>query len=318
MRPRLVTGAAGFAGRHLLRLIGAEERPVVGWHRPDTPPVSVADPGAVRWQAVDLRDADAVEAAVADAPPVEVYHLAGAANQGASWDHADEALHLNALATHHLLGAMARHAPDARVLVTASAAIYAPAAAALDESAPIRPTSPYGVSKLAQEMVALRTHAETGLAVLVVRPFNHTGPGQEPAYFAPSFARQIARIETGLEPPVLHVGNLEARRDISDVRDVVRAYERLMAMGLPGEVYNVCRGDAYVIGDLLHQLVARSRVELRVETDPARLRPSDTPLLLGDRSRVSTLTGWAPEIAIEQTLDDILDEQRAAVRTPST
>lgn len=314
MGTRLVTGAAGFAGRHLLRVLGQQQVPILGWHRPDTPPASKEEAAGVQWQGVDLRDAGAVEAAMAAARPSEIYHLAGAANQGASWDHSDEALHLNALATHHLLGAVARHAPDARVLVTASAAVYAPADGALDESAPIRPTSPYGVSKLAQEMVALRTHAETGLSVLVVRPFNHTGPGQEPAYFAPSFARQIARIEAGLDPPVLRVGNLDARRDISDVRDVVRAYERLMAVGSAGEVYNVCRGEAYVIGDLLQRLVAMSRTRVLVETDPARLRPSDTPVLLGDRSRVSALTGWAPELPIDATLADILDEQRDLLR----
>jgi GDP-4-dehydro-6-deoxy-D-mannose reductase len=311
MRPRLVTGAAGFAGRHLLQALAQDPAPIVGWYRPGVPPEHADDAPAVEWRAVDLRDADAVAGEIARSTPGEVYHLAGAANQGASWRNSDEALELNALATHHLLGALAAAAADARVLVTGSAAVYAPADTPLDEAAPIGPASPYGVSKLAQEMIALRAHARSSLHVVVVRPFNHTGPGQDAAYFAPSFARQIARIEAGLEPPVLRVGNLEPRRDLSDVRDVVRAYVLLMRHGDAGGVYNVCRGEAHAIGDLLQHLIGMSRRPVRVEIDPERLRPHDNPLLLGDHRRLAALTGWTPEIPLEQTLADILAEQRA-------
>lgn len=309
MHTRLVTGAAGFAGQHLLRALAGTPGRLVGWYRPGVPPPAAA-PTGVDWRAVDLREPAAVAEALAETPPVEVFHLAGAANQGASWAHTDVALELNALATHHLLAAVHRLVPAARVLVTTSAAVYAPHDAALDESSATRPTSPYGVSKLAQEMVALDAAAAQGMQVVVVRPFNHIGPGQDPAYFAPSFARQIARIEAGLEPPVLRVGNLDAARDLSDVRDVVRAYALLMRDGRAGEVYNVCRGDAYVIGDLLRQLVAMSRVSVQIETDPARLRPSDTPRLLGSHDRLTQATGWMPEIPIDDTLRAILEEQR--------
>ena len=309
MRVRLVTGAAGFAGQHLLRALLREDGPVVGWYRPGVPPPSTTPEGA-QWQAVDLRDDAAVEAALAKCRPDDIYHLAGAANQGASWQDTDVALQLNALATHHLLRGVARYVPRARTLVTTSAAVYAPSADALDERAPIRPSSPYGISKLAQEMVALRAAHDDGLDVVVVRPFNHIGPGQEPAYFAPSFARQLARIEAGLEEPVLRVGNLEAARDLSDVRDVVRAYTLLMRQAPSGEVYNVCRGEAFVIGDLLRDLVAMCRVDVRVETDPARLRPSDTPRLLGSHEKLTEATGWTPEVPIARTLEDILEDQR--------
>jgi GDP-4-dehydro-6-deoxy-D-mannose reductase len=314
MRTRLVTGAAGFAGQHLLRSLAGTPGPLIGWYRPGAPPPITA-PTGVDWRPVDLRDPRAVDEALAEARPAEVYHLAGAANQGASWQQTDVALELNARATHHLLAAVRRHVPDARVLVTASAAIYASSDEALGEDSPVQPTSPYGVSKLAQEMVALDAARVQGLRVIVVRPFNHLGPGQDPAYFAPSFARQIARIEAGLEPPVLRVGNLEAARDLSDVRDVVRAYALLMLHGIDGEVYNVCRGEAYVIGDVLSLLVAMSRVEVRVEQDPARLRPSDVPRLLGSYAKLQRATGWLPTIPLERTLREILEEQRILVST---
>jgi GDP-4-dehydro-6-deoxy-D-mannose reductase len=309
MPTRLVTGAAGFAGQHLLRELARDPGPIVGWFRPGVPPAS--RPPGVEWHAVDLRDPVEVDAALAAAGADEIYHLAGAANQGASWQDTDIALELNVLATHHLLRSVGRHVPAARTLVTTSAAVYAPSLAALDEDAPAGPTSPYGVSKLAQEMEALCAARDEGLHVVVVRPFNHIGPGQEPAYFAPSFARQLARIEAGLDEPVLRVGNLEAERDLSDVRDVVRAYRLVLQQAGSGTVFNVCRGDAYVIGDLLQRLVALCRVDVRVETDPARLRPSDTPRLLGDHTRLTALTGWVPDVPIDRTLADILDDQRA-------
>ncbi len=314
MRARLVTGAAGFAGQHLLRALAGTPGSLVGWYRPGAPP-PVTAPTGVDWRPVDLRDVHAVDAALADARPGEIYHLAGAANQGASWQQTDVALELNALATHHLLAAVGRHVPDARVLVTTSAAIYAPSDEALDETSAVRPTSPYGVSKLAQEMVALDAARVDGLRVIVARPFNHLGPGQDPAYVAPSFARQIARIEAGLEPPVIRVGNLDAARDLSDVRDVVRAYALLMLNGVEGEIYNVCRGEAYVIGHLLEQLVAQSRVAVSIERDPARLRPSDVPRLLGSYVKLLHATGWSPSIPLERTLHEILEEQRILVST---
>jgi GDP-4-dehydro-6-deoxy-D-mannose reductase len=312
MPTRLVTGAAGFVGQHLLRELARDPGPIVGWFRPGVPPAS--RPPGVEWHAVDLRDRAAVDAALGAARPDEIYHLAGAANQGASWQDTDVALELNVLATHHLLRSVARHAPSARTLVTTSAAVYAPSASALDEDAPVRPTSPYGVSKLAQEMEALCAVRDESLHVVVVRPFNHIGLGQEPAYFAPSFARQLARIEAGLDEPVLRVGNLEARRDLSDVRDVVRAYRLLLPRASAGAIVNVCRGEAYVIGDLLQQMVAQCRVNVRIETDPARLRPSDTPLLLGDHARLTGLTGWRPEVPLARTLADILDDQRTRIQ----
>jgi GDP-4-dehydro-6-deoxy-D-mannose reductase len=194
------------------------------------------------------------------------------------------------------------------VLVTGSALVYRPSTTFLREDDLIGPSDPYGVSKLAQEMLAAR---QLDGPVFIVRPFNHAGPRQSPTYVTSSFARQIAEIEAGLHEPVLQVGNLESQRDITDVRDTVRAYHLVVKRGTPARPYNVCSGRAYRIRDLLDRLIERSRTPIRVEYDPARLRPSDNPIIAGDRTRISAETGWEPRIPIQQTLDDLLEYWRA-------
>lgn len=305
----LVTGASGFAGRHLLAALGRGAA-VTAWGRERTPP---AGEDAVTWRAVDLLDRDAVVREVAAARPDVVFHLAAAAQVGASWRTSGRTLAVNARGTHHLLSALKDRAPGARVLVIGSAAVYRSSSAPLREDSPLGPSSPYAVSKLAQEELSLRAARFDGLDLVVVRPFNHTGPGQSPDYIASSVARQIALAEAGRQPPRLLVGNLEARRDLTDVRDVVRAYVLLADKGRSGEVYNVCRGDAVAMRDLVAELAARSRVALEVATDPARLRPVDTPIVLGSFARLAAETGWQPEIPLERTLDDLLQWWRERV-----
>jgi GDP-4-dehydro-6-deoxy-D-mannose reductase len=212
------------------------------------------------------------------------------------------------LGTHLLLEAVRDLGLSCGVLVTGSAQIYRPRAAATAEDDPIGPANPYGVSKLAQEMIA----AATPIATWLVRPFNHAGPGQSPSYATSAFAQQIAEIEAGRREPVLRVGNLEAQRDITDVRDTVRAYQALADTGRPRRPYNVCCGRAYSMRALLDILLSLARVRVRVEVDPARLRPSDNPLILGSHARLTADTGWTPVIPIEQTLADLLDYWRRA------
>jgi GDP-4-dehydro-6-deoxy-D-mannose reductase len=200
------------------------------------------------------------------------------------------------------------------VLVTGSALVYRPSTNVLREDDAIGPSDPYGVSKLAQEMLAGRQgHGP----VFIVRPFNHAGPRQSPTYVTSSFARQIAEIETGRREPVLCVGNLGSERDITDVRDTVRAYRLVVTRGAPARPYNVCSGQAYRVRDLLDWLIGRSRIPIRVEVDPERLRPSDNPIIAGDRSRIATETGWEPTIPIQQTLDDLLEYWRAQIARQS-
>jgi GDP-4-dehydro-6-deoxy-D-mannose reductase len=307
----LVTGAGGFAGSHLLTRLLRDAARVEGWHHPSGAAPSrasaPAERGSLRWRAVDLVDADAVERAIADLRPSRVYHLAGAADQGKSWERSTEALHINAFGAHLLLAALARLDTPCRVVVTTSAAVYAPSTAPLTEDSPIGPTSPYGVSKVAQELVARHANATTAVDVIVCRPFNHIGPGQGPGFAAANFAKQVATIARGEAPPVIRVGNLTAHRDLTDVRDTVRAYERLMADGRPGEIYNVCRGEAYAMRAVLDRLVSESGVDVSIEVAPELLRPVDQPVLVGSYARLHDATGWAPEIPLDQTLRDLLD-----------
>jgi GDP-4-dehydro-6-deoxy-D-mannose reductase len=209
---------------------------------------------------------------------------------------------VNVIGTHTLLGAVERLRLDIPILVTGSALVYGSSPDALTEDSPLAPSSPYGVSKLGQEMAASLSSGR----VIPTRSFNHAGPRQSEAYVTSSFARQIAEAEAGMREPVLAVGNLEARRDITDVRDTVRAYRLLVEHGRPHQPYNVCRGEAFRIGDLLESLIRQAQVRIEVRTDPARLRPNDNPVVLGSPQRLQQDTGWTPAIGIDETLRDLL------------
>ena len=304
--PILVTGAAGFAGSHLVDLLGGSGADVIAWHRPGGSP---AQPRAgVRWDAVDLLDQAQVRTAIDRARPDAVYHCAGAAHVGRAWDSTASTLATNVRGTHHVLRALELSGSRARVFVPSSALVYDASNEPLTEDHPLLPSNPYGVSKLAQEMLAVKSNP--ALAVTIARPFNHFGPRQDPYFVASGFARRIADIERGQWAPEISVGNLDARRDLMDVRDTVRAYQLILERGQPGRPYNVCSGHAITIRELLDRLIERARVPVNVKVDPARYRPNDTPLLLGDASRVRDELGWRAEIPIERTLDDLLEYWR--------
>jgi GDP-4-dehydro-6-deoxy-D-mannose reductase len=299
----LITGAGGFAGGHLVDYLTSRGERVSAW----THHASGGLPNdAVTREAVDLLDRAAVRRALDAARPSAIYHCAGIADVHGAWSAPASALRVNAMGTHHLLDAARELGVDCRVLVTGSALVYRQSTDAIAEDHAIAPTSPYGVSKLAQEMIA----AESELPALLVRPFNHAGPRQSPAYATSAFAQQIAEIEAGRREPVLRVGNLEAKRDITDVRDTVRAYHALVERGVPRRPYNVCSGRTYRMRDLLDILLSLARVQVRIETDPSRLRPSDTPVVHGSHARLTADTGWEPKIPIERTLADLLDYWR--------
>jgi GDP-4-dehydro-6-deoxy-D-mannose reductase len=227
---------------------------------------------------------------------------------GRSWDHAAETLAVNVLGTHHVVEGLRDLGLSTRVLIPSSAMVYAPGSEMLTEDHPLAPASPYALSKLAQEMVG--SGNPDGPNVSVARAFNHFGPRQDPFFVASGFARRIADIEAGRWKPEIAVGNLEARRDLTDVRDTVRAYRLIVERGAPGRAYNVCSGRAIAIRELLEMLVERARTRVTVVVDPARYRPNDLPLVVGDPTRIREELGWAPEIPIERTVDDLLEYWR--------
>ena len=259
---------------------------------------------------VDLRDADAVRDALHAAEPDVVYHLAALSHVGRSWEQPEETVQVNVVGTLHLLEAAraARRAP--RVLLVSSAEVYGSGdGAALDEHAAIAPVTPYAASKIAAEYLGVQAFLGRGLEVVRARPFNHIGPGQADTFAVAALARRVVAAErAGGE---VRVGNLEARRDFTDVRDVVRAYRMLAGAGVPGEVYNVCSGTAVRIGDVLERLVSLARTTVSTVEDPSLFRPVDVPVLRGDGARLRAATGWAPEIALETTLADVLEHWRS-------
>ena len=307
----LVTGAAGFVGGHLLELLEEGDDWITAWFRPGTEPSVVGR--RVGWLSVEMHDRDAVRDAMAQVRPDAIYHLAGVPHVGDSWGHTYETFAGNVLATHYLFDALRLLRLKPRVLVTSSATVYRPSLTAIRESDPVLPNSPYGTSKLAQEMVARRAWEDDGIPGLIARSFNHVGPRQSPAFVAPSVARQIAEIETGARPAVLALGNVDTERDIMDVRDTVRAYRALMQSATPGIPYNVCSGTPVAIRRLVELFVSKARVQITLTQDPARLRPNDTPIVLGDRSRIGADTGWTPQIPLEQTVDDLLGYWRGVL-----
>ena len=290
----LVTGASGFVGRWLLDHLRSMDDEVVAPN-------------------VDVTDADALRAALDDVRPHAVYHLAALAHVGASWAEPRETFAVNASGTLNLLEAARALTPFPTVLLVSSAEVYgrvAPSDLPLREDAALRPVSPYAASKVAAEFLGLQAHLGHGLPVVRVRAFNHIGPGQAPTFVVSSLARQIAQASLHGGSSI-RVGNLTPRRDFTDVRDVVRAYRLLVERGTPGEVYNVCSGEAVAIADIVDALVRIGGVRLEVVGDPERVRAVDVPVLVGDPDRVARATGWRRELPLEASLADVLDHWRS-------
>ena len=311
----LVTGAGGFVGKHLLAYLLDN----TDWHvfRTTRGQVRKADDsGRVSTLSCDLLDAEHTGETVERVAPDFVFHLAAQSNVQQAFKDPVGTFTGNVVGQLNLLNALREAVPQCRILVACSSEQYglvAPEDIPTDEETPFRPNNPYAVSKIAQDALALQHFLSWGQQTIRVRAFNHIGPGQSEHFVASAFARQVARIEAGLQEPVLHVGNLEAQRDFTDVRDMVRAYLLAITRGEPGEVYNIGSGKAHTIQSLLDAFLSGSKVPVEVRQDPARMRPSDIPVLVCDASRFRGCTGWVPEIPLEQTLRDILDYWRERV-----
>jgi len=331
----LITGALGFVGRHLLRSLVAAGIPCVGVDRPGVEPprqLGIFDlagevdglPGAVRFAGPlgdfllfrqDLLDPEGLAALVDRLRPVMVYHLAAQSSAGDSFRDPAGTFTANVTGTVNLYEAI-RALPDVEwpiILSVGSAEEYGPQddpERPIDEEAPLRPISPYGVSKAAQTLLSRQYVTSWELPIISARSFSHTGPGQDTRFAFPAFARQIAEAEAGRGPTEIRVGDLSARRDYLDVRDVVDAYRLLMKEGRPGEVYNVCSGSELTMREGLEILVRSASTEITVTKDPARCRPSDIPVLVGNNSKLVRDTGWSPQYEFEQTLADVLTASR--------
>jgi GDP-4-dehydro-6-deoxy-D-mannose reductase len=295
-----ITGSSGFVGSHLVPYLRDCGDDVVTIDHNGTPPVDVTDAAEVRAVLQGVR-------------PDAVYHLAALSHVGRSWDAPETVFRVNALGALNVLRACADSGVT-RVLVAGSADVYGAVADAdlpLTEAAPIRPITPYGASKAAADVLALQAFLGDGLPTLRVRAFNHTGPGQGTSMLVPGLARRIADAERSGGSKV-SVGNLDVVRDLSDVRDVVRAYRLLVDRAEPGEAYNVCSGRGVSVREVAERMLAMSDASLELVVDPDLVRPVDVPRLVGSADRLHAATGWTPEIDLDRTLSEVLGDARAA------
>ncbi len=307
----LITGISGFAGSHLAEYL---------LNRKD---IQVA--GIIKWRSkldnithlleriplyeCDIRDAFAVKTVLSEFRPDYIFHLAAQSYVPFSWRAPAETLSTNIIGELNIFETVRELKLDSRIQIAGSSEEYGlvgPDEIPIKEDNPLRPLSPYGVSKVAQDLLGYQYHKSYGLHIIRTRAFNHTGPRRGEVFVTSQFARQIVEIEKGRRPPVIKVGNLDSVRDFLDVRDVVRAYYLSLEKGKAGEVYNIASGQGIKIRDLLDRLLKLSNVTIRVEVDPARLRPSDVVLLVGSADKFRQATGWKPEIPFDQTLQDLI------------
>lgn len=312
MRKVLITGIAGFAGSHLAeRLSGRCE--VWGLYI-DANHSNLDGVKGLNLVECDMTDYARLSSVVEKLKPHSVYHLAGQSLPSLSFKHPGETLRTNIFSTLNLFEAIAAFSPQTIVLNIGSADEYGEVEEAqlpVNEKTELRPLNPYAVSKVTQDLLAFQYSRSKGVKAVRARPFNHIGPRQAPTFVASEFAKRIAEIESGTTGDnVLTVGNLEVAKDFLDVRDVVAAYELLVEKGSPGEVYNICSGRAYRIGEIAERLISFSARKIEIREDPSKRRPTDTLAIYGDNSKLRSL-GWAPMRGLEETLKDLLDYWRA-------
>jgi len=314
----LITGITGFVGSHLAEYLLSQGVEVVGTARWRSRTDNIDHLGdRVQLAECDLRDFASVKRVLASTAPDRIYHLAAQSFVQSSWQAPEETLTTNIVGQLHLLEALRDVKAEVRVQIAGSSEEYGlvkPDETPIKETNPLRPLSPYAVSKVGQDLLAYQYHQSYGMHLVRTRAFNHTGPRRGRVFATSNFASQIAEMEAGRGEPVLRVGNLEAQRDFTDVRDVVKGYVLALEKGEPGEVYNLCSGVARSIQEVVDILLGMATIKIRVEQDPARMRPSDVLILLGDCTKLQELTGWKPTIPFEETLRDLLNWWRERVR----
>ncbi len=314
MERALITGISGFVGSHLADFLLKKNVEVYGtirWRSQLQNILHIKD--KVILVEGDIRDSFSMIKLLKDINPDYIFHLAAQSFVPTSWKAPQETLETNIVGTVNVLEAIRVTECQARIQICGSSEEYGlvhPNEVPIKESNPLRPMSPYGVSKVASDLLGFQYHRSYGLKIVRTRAFNHTGPRRGEPFVVSNFAKQVADIEKGLRPPVIHVGNLESKRDFTDVRDMVEAYWLSLQKGEFGEVYNICSEKTWKIKWVLDFLLSKAKKPIEVKTDPARLRPSDVEILQGDCSKFREQTGWTYRIPFEQTVEDTLDYWR--------
>lgn len=313
----LVTGITGFAGSHLAELLLKEGFAVYGISRPRSKTDNIdAIKDEIRLEDADILDSHSLYSIMVKIKPDYVFHLAAQSFVQSSWASPANTMEINVVGSVHLFEAIRRAEIDAAVQIACSSEEYGlvyEKEIPVKEENPLRPQSPYAVSKVAMDYLGYQYYQSYGIRIIRTRGFNHTGPRRGEVFVTSNFARQIAEIEKGKRKPIVEVGNLEAKRDWTDVRDVVRGYLLAVEKGEPGEVYNICSGKAWKIREMLNLLLAKSKIKPEIKPVPERMRPSDVPVLIGDYSKFHKITGWKPEIPFEKTMEDLLNYWRERV-----
>ena len=293
-----ITGGYGFVGRWMVSLLESE-----------------GDDVRLLSKGTDIRDLDSLVSELVAYEPEAIYHFAGFTHVGLSWEHPRDAIEVNAIGALNVLEAARKCSNPPRILLPSSAEVYGAVEEAdlpLREASVIRPMTPYAVSKVTVEHLGLQAHMAYGLDVILVRPFNHAGPGQPSSFFVPALAERILDAQR-VGASSVAVGNLSSRRDLTDVRDVVRAYRMLIDSGEAGEIYNVCTGEDVSMAQVAGLMAEIAKAEIGFVPDPSLMRPVDVPVLRGDSQKLKMATGWAPRYSLRETLADVLDERKPAV-----
>jgi len=315
----LITGITGFAGSHLAEYIlnnhpGNRVFGIARWRSRMENIVQFRE--KITLMEADLKDHGSLQKCLAEVKPDRIFHLAAQSFVPTSWTSPAETFAINSIGQVNLFEAILSLKLTPRIQIAGSSEEYGhvnPDEVPMKETNPLRPLSPYAVSKVAQDLLAYQYFKSYGMETVRTRGFNHTGPRRGDVFICSNFAKQIAEIEKGKKKPVIHVGNLEARRDFTDVRDMVKAYWLSLEKGKSGDVYNLGSGKTYQMKEILRILLSLSQTSVTVEVDPKRLRPSDVPILLSNSSKFESLTGWKPEIPLEKTLKDLLDYWRERI-----
>lgn len=311
----LITGVSGFAGAFLAEHLVAKKLEIIGIYLQESSLVSLEKiKDKIDLFKLDLSDRDAVFAFIKKNKPDYVFHLAALTSPDDSFDDPYTTIENNIKAELNILEAIRKlNFTETKVLIVSSAEIYGLVDKndlPISEEVSLKPTNPYAVSKITQDFLGLQYYLSYNLKIVRVRPFNHIGPRQSDKFVVSAFARKIAEIEKGIRKPVLAVGNLKSRRDFTDVRDMVKAYQLCLEKGIPGEVYNLGSGKSYEISEILNKLLSLSNSKIQVEVDRSLFRPADNPELVCNCEKFFKITGWKPEISLDRTLTDTLDYWR--------